>query len=84
MSDAGFEAALPLIIELIQWCEANAQRQTITARELGVALGRTNKELYRVFDELGLAPRTWEEPDDYAVADVLEACTRHEVAARSN
>lgn len=36
----------------------------------------------KIFDTLGLVPRNWMYPELYAVEDVLESCTRHEVAAR--
>jgi len=78
-----FEAALPLIIEIAVWCEAHAERQTVTVQELSAALGRRRAELYRAFDLMGLQPATWEAPDEYALGDIIEVATRHEVAHRA-
>jgi hypothetical protein len=78
-----FEARLPLIndiyVLLDRW---QLQRETVSIAAISSALRRPVAEVIRVFQLLGLVPRRWSDPDQFAVADILESCSRHEVGNR--
>ena len=59
-------------------------REWVTEREIATALCEPVSLIIKIFDTLGCKPRNWAHPELYAVEDVLEAATRHEVSARAN
>jgi hypothetical protein len=59
-----------------------AQGEVTTIAEIAVALHRASGEIIRVFEILGIQVANWSEPSAYRVADILESCSRHEVARR--
>ena len=78
-----FQRQLPLINQIVKLCQGwKSDRITMdeVARHLEVPLIL----IMNLFDDLGLAPRAWSAPEDYAIEDVIEASTRHEVSRRAN
>jgi hypothetical protein len=59
-------------------------REHISERELATAITQPVNVVISLFCVLGVVPRNWAFPELYAVEDVLEAATRHEVSQRAN
>jgi hypothetical protein len=59
-------------------------REFVSEREVAQTLCQPVALIIKIFDTLGLQPRNWAYPELYAVEDIIESATRHEVAARAN
>ena len=78
-----FEAVLPRLALLARWCEEHRAWHKVTLGDLAAFLSWRKTELWHLVDEvLGVKPDEWAEPETYSVETLLEACTRHEIAAR--
>jgi ABC-type proline/glycine betaine transport system ATPase subunit len=60
------------------------QKQTVSVLAIANGLHRIPGEVHRLFELFGLQPVSWQFPEDYEVATIIETLTRHEVAARYN
>jgi hypothetical protein len=60
------------------------QREWISEREMATRLGQPIELVIKIFNTLGVVPRSWSAPELYAVEDLLESCTRVEISARFN
>jgi hypothetical protein len=83
MSDAYFERNLELLNAVIALCQ-RWPSPIISEEEIASRLGRPVGAITKLLEHLGVTPMRWEEPEDYAVANVIEAGARHEVSARIN
>jgi hypothetical protein len=83
VSDPYFEKNLPLLNDVVELCQ-RWPSPVISEDEIASRLGRSVGAITKLLEHLGVTPVRWEEPEDYAVADVIEAGTRHEVSARVN
>jgi hypothetical protein len=78
-----FDANAAIIAEIAALAERMGHGSA-TVVDLASELRRPPSEIHRVFELLGLRPRAWSDPEHYAVQDILESATRHEVSSRCN
>jgi hypothetical protein len=83
MSDFDLCCELGLLNDVVAALQA-WPRESVTEREVATALCQPVSLIIKIFDALGCKPRNWCYPELYAVEDVLEAATRHEVSHRAN
>jgi len=82
--DAEFQRSLPVIDSIVQFVEKRDQK-TVTPKELADGVGQPLQVIYRVVDTiLVVHPRSWAEPEQLWVEDLLQSGTIVETAARWN
>jgi hypothetical protein len=82
-TDAEFRQHLHDIGRIADLCQ-NWKRPKLSVSEVASHLELPLSLIYKIFDELGVQPRQWSEPDLYFAEDIAESCCRWEVATRAN
>jgi hypothetical protein len=83
MSDFDLYCKLGLLNDVVKALQG-WPREMVTEREIATALCQPVSLIIKIFDTLGVVPRSWSHPELFSVEDIIESCTRHEVSWRAN